>query len=377
MLTTTWDRIAALRLARQHLDRPAPHGALHDVVGALVAVQAQVMSSAELALGTRVAGLTPDDVRRALWQDRSLVKTWAMRGTLHLVAAHELPELVAALGTRMDFLRPIWLRRFGVSAEDMARLQASIGEVLSATPITRATLIGELADRLGDPSFADRAGGGWGTFLKPAAGRGELCFGPDAGRNVTFVSPAAWLGRDMPDPDPAAVAAIIERHLASFPGSSRAELARWWGVSGRDLQDPLAALGDRLSAVIVDGTRGYARTADLDALATIEPAPGIRLLATFDPYTLSLQKEAEPLLPLRRRPLVARQAGWISAVVLDAGRVCGTWTHEVTAAGVRVRVSPWRRLSRDDRRRIEAEAVRVGRFLAPASEVRLAIMEPA
>ena len=102
-----------------------------DVVRDLVAVQAQVMSSAELALHARVAGLERDEVRRALWEERTLVKTWAMRGTLHLVASAELPELVAALGhAARTGCRPVWLRYFGVTADQMRRLQDAIGEVL-------------------------------------------------------------------------------------------------------------------------------------------------------------------------------------------------------------------------------------------------------
>ncbi len=72
-------------------------------------IQAQVMSAAELALGARVDGLTPQDVQSALWQERTLVKTWAMRGTLHLLAAHELPLYVAARSMHAD---RNWLKYF-------------------------------------------------------------------------------------------------------------------------------------------------------------------------------------------------------------------------------------------------------------------------
>jgi hypothetical protein len=243
--------------------------------------------------------------------------------------------------------------------------------------MTRTALAAALADRLGDPAFAGRVTSSWGTFLKPAASRGRLCFGPDDGRNVTFVHPSAWLGREMPPPDPAAVAAVVYRHLAAFPGASRGELARWWGVPSGELRVPLAALGDALTLADIEGTRAYVRTADLEALAHAEPAPGLRLLGGFDPYTLSLQKEAEPLLPLARRSLVSREAGWISAVALVAGRVVGTWTHGVTARAVTVELAPWRRLAKAERAAAEAEVARIAGFLAPGSEPRLVVGTPA
>ena len=351
MIETTWSRIAALRLERQHLASRAPRKAMLDVVRDHVAVQAQVIGSAELAIHARVEGLRREDVRNALWRDRTMVKTWAMRGTLHLVAADELPELVAALGTRINWLRPLWLRYFKVTREEMLALQDGIGDVLSDTPMTRAALGTALAERLGEPAFAERVSSGWGTFLKPAASRGFLCFGPDDGRNVTFVDPRQWLGRAMPEPSEEAIGAVILRHLTAFPGSSKGELARWWGVQGgAPLRKPLAALGDRIIEVSAEGTRVLVRSEDIAELATIDPSTLVRLLPGFDPYTLSLQKEAEPLLPIARRPLVSRAAGWISQVVIVGGVVAGTWTHEAAKGKLAIEVAPWRRLTKTERK---------------------------
>ena len=243
MIETTWAKVAALRLRRQHLETRAPRKAMLDVVRDHVAVQAQVIGSAELAIHARVERMTRDDVRNALWRDRTLVKTWAMRGTLHLVASDELPELVAALGTRINWLRPVWLRYFEVTREEMLALQDGIGDVLTDTPMTRAALGEALAKHLGNEAFADRVTSSWGTFLKPAASRGLLCFGPDDGRNVTFVDPRAWLGREMPEPSEDAIGAVIERQLTAFPGSSQWRARTMVGRPGRRA----AAQADRVA----------------------------------------------------------------------------------------------------------------------------------
>ncbi len=373
MIETTWDQLAALRLERQHLATRAPRDAWLDVVRDHVGIHAQVLGSAELAIHARVDGLSREDVRDALWVRRTLVKTWAMRGTLHLVAADELAELVGALGTRINWLRPVWLRYFGVTESEMLALQDAIGETLTERPMTRSALASGLARRLGDEAFAERVTSSWGTFLKPAAGRGLLCFGPDDGRNVTFVKPAAWLGREMPEPSEAALGAVAARHLAAFPGSSRGELARWWGVQGgAPMRRPLATLGDQLVEVSAGGTKVLVRRADLDDLRAVRRSGTVRLLAGFDPYTLSIQKEAEPLLPMARRSLVSRTAGWISAVLLVGGRVEGTWTHDVRKGRLRLAVRPWRTLSAAERRAVGAEADRIGAFLGAAPELEIA-----
>src|SRR3954452_22747855 len=91
MRELTWPQVIARRLARSHLLEPAPRARLVDVVREVGLVQAQVLPAAELGLALRVRDATAEDVRRELYERRSLVKTWAIRGTLHLVPADELP----------------------------------------------------------------------------------------------------------------------------------------------------------------------------------------------------------------------------------------------------------------------------------------------
>src|SRR4029453_11935727 len=85
----TWRQVIARRLARSHLLDPAPRTRVVDVVRDVDLIQAQVLSAAEIGLCLRVRGITAADVRRELYQRRSLVKTWSLRGTLHLVPADE------------------------------------------------------------------------------------------------------------------------------------------------------------------------------------------------------------------------------------------------------------------------------------------------
>src|SRR5690242_21635148 len=119
----TWDSVLAWRLRRQRLDRRAPREALLATVADIGGLQAQVMSSAELAAWARVEGLEAGAIGRALWEERSLVKTWAMRGTLHLLPSAELPLWVAARGVLKErFDAPSWLRYFGLTRDEAIAL---------------------------------------------------------------------------------------------------------------------------------------------------------------------------------------------------------------------------------------------------------------
>src|ERR1700732_3952163 len=110
----TWAKAAAWRMRRHHLDRRAPAGSMLAVASRLCGLHAQVMSSAELTAWARVEDLDRRAVQRALWDDRTLVKTWAMRGTLHLLPADEYGMWLRVLAL-YDARRTVkWLEYFGV-----------------------------------------------------------------------------------------------------------------------------------------------------------------------------------------------------------------------------------------------------------------------
>src|SRR4051812_27008331 len=145
MLKLTWPQAAAWRIRRHHLDHRAPAGSMLAVASRLCGLHAQVMSSAELTVWARVEGLDRRAVQHALWEDRTLVKTWAMRGTLHLLPAGELSLWHAALSTSRRYLRPaLWQRYFGITLEELDRLTEAVGAALDGRVMTRQELVQEV-----------------------------------------------------------------------------------------------------------------------------------------------------------------------------------------------------------------------------------------
>jgi hypothetical protein len=84
-------------MARHALAEPATGLDPAGIAGVLCGAHAQVLSAAELSIGRRIAGATRADVQRALWQERTLVKTFGPRGTVHLLPAVDLPMWTGAL----------------------------------------------------------------------------------------------------------------------------------------------------------------------------------------------------------------------------------------------------------------------------------------
>jgi hypothetical protein len=222
VLQVTWRQVTRWRAGRQLLTRGEPDPA--EVARRLTGIHAQVASSSVAIAAARGSA---DGVDDALWTGRTLVRTWAMRGTLHLLPADELGLWAAALTDRESRRRfPPWEREHGVSGELLHAITTSIGRVLDATPVRRAELVERVCADLGRPEVAEPMATSRGALLKPAAARGLLCSGPDG----TFVSPADWLGHPL-DGCAAAEAnqAVLLRFLAANGPATAADVARWWG----------------------------------------------------------------------------------------------------------------------------------------------------
>src|SRR6266508_3202459 len=263
---------------RRHLLDPIGKLPVEAVVRRLCGVQAQVASSAELAVRVRRESSQPGEVGRAL-SDGRLIKTWAMRGTLHLLTPEEGGAFLSVMAAGRSWERPSWQRYFGINAEVMESLREAVREALDGGLLTREELIAAVIARPGLGHVGEALGSGWGTLLKPVAWQGDLCFGPNRGSRVTFMRPEAassrWAG--VPDPEEAAPAAIVAYIGAYGPTTAEAFLT-WLGFGKRRLRAWFDELGDRLVEVEVDGERALVLAADVDELAAVKPTRAVRLL---------------------------------------------------------------------------------------------------
>jgi winged helix DNA-binding protein len=363
----TWPQVHAFRLARHHLLRRAPRSGLLDVASAIGGAQAQVMSAAELQLATRSQAKV-EDVREALWTDRTLVKTWLVRGTLHLIPASDLPLYSAAM--RNLTWAPAWFKWLRMTERELDSLIAAMGDALTDRPMTKEELTARVGP--GRPKHVREAiSGSWGSLLKPAARRGLLAFGPSRGTNVTLVNPRLWLRswKDL-DTDDATVE-LGRRYLRAYGPATKRDFIRWFGYLRRGRGDPWPALAEELVDVDVEGTRLQLLAKDVRALTKTAAAPSVQLLAPFDPYLMG-HSSRDHLFDKVHRWKVSRVAGWISAVVLVDGRVEGTWTHVRSGDALVVNVTPFAPLSAGTRREVGARAQELATALGLASaDVRI------
>lgn len=366
MKSLTWNQVNAWRLAQHGLMPRLKREAFVEVASRLYGIHAQVMSAAELALGARTDGLTPQDVQTALWQDRSLVKTWAMRGTLHLLAADDLSLHTAA--RTIDPLGWINFESYGISQKQHEAFLEAVPEILSDEPMTREQLATAVVERIGVPVLGELiASVGWGSPLKPSAFRGDLCFGPNQGKNVTFVNPKKWLRKWEPVEPETAFQEIARRYLRAYGPLTPKHFARWWNegrvnVAKRVFQQ----IEDELETVDVEGWRALALRSTIEPMQEAGVSGVVRLLPLFDAYVLDIGRTGEPILPKQYWKQVFRQQGWTTAVVLVDGIIKGVWDYKTAGAQTAVKVELFDPPTKHIQKGIEAEAARLEAFLNTA-----------
>ena len=304
-----------------------------------------------------------DALSRQVWDKRTLVKSWTLRGTLHLMRADEYELWVGALANYTHYQRASWMKFFGVTANELERVLEAVGEALGDEPITREELAQAVEKKVRSKKLGETLRSGWGSLLKPASFRGKLCYGPSRGQNVTFIGPEAWLGRKLEPPDPEDALREVSRRFALLNGPvSREELARWWsGFSPAQAGRILSSLDD-LVPVDVEGELRYVAAKDLKAAGTADARNEVHLVPAFDQYVVMSPRHPAVLDP-RRKERVFRKAAWLSPVLLVGGRIEGVWWWDRKGARLTVTFEPFTKQPAWVKKKAEAEARRLGGFL--------------
>ena len=351
------------------------------VAAAAVGLQAQDPGAARLGVRARSAAVNETAVLDAVRLERSVVRTWLMRSTVHLVAAADLRWMTTLFGPMIERgYRTRW-RQLGITKPLVDAAVPHVRELLDGRGLTRHEIAAELATRgirLGEDGQAVT------HLLAALSARGLTCRGPDQGRDAAFVLIDDWVGpAEESAANPAAVVApasagltaemtaemtadltaeLARRYFRAFGPATAADFTAWSGLpSGA----AIAAIRDELTEVAFDGRYGW-------AFGRVEPSRGFRLLPMFDNYLIGYRDRTAMLDPrLHERVYVG---GIIKATVVCDGRVIGSWRLDRTPRSATIRVTPFEPFTRRHGGELDRERADIERFLG--RPVRLEV-EPA
>ena len=365
----SWAAANGRRLVRHGLRAPAPaRTAPAEIARAVCGAHAQVLSAAELSLALRIHGATRTDVRRALWDDRSLVKTYGPRGTVHLLPTRDLSMWTGALSaipTQSPFPEGVRL-----TPDQTDQVVGAIATALADAELTVDELTGAVVDLAGPwagervmPAFQD-LWPRWRQAVSTAAHRGVLCFGQNRGRRVTYTNPRRWLPGFAPAPEDDAVAELLHRYLRAYGPATSRQFAQWIGAPPAWAAGQFRKHRRELTEVDFEGTPAWLASADAEVSAGDAPTHGVLLLPYFDAFVVGSQPR-DRLFPGRaagRALAPSGQAGNFPVLLVD-GEVAGVWHQRRSGRKIEITVEPLTPLTARRRRALEVQAGRIGEIL--------------
>jgi enamine deaminase RidA (YjgF/YER057c/UK114 family) len=367
--TVSWAAANGRRLTRHGLRTPAAAGTEPaELARAVCGAHAQVLSAAEVSLALRIEGATRADVRRALFEDRSLVKTYGPRGTVHLLPTRDLPMWTGALSAvpaQSPFPEGVRL-----TPDQTDQVVGAIGAALADAELTVDELTEAVVDLAGPwagervmPAFQD-LWPRWRQAVGTAAHRGVLCFGQNRGRRVTYTNPHRWLPGFAPAPEDEAVAELLRRYLHAYGPATSRQFAQWIGAPPAWAAERFRKHRRELTEVDFEGTPAWVAAGDAEVADDDAPVDVVLLLPYFDAFVVGSQPR-DRLFPGKAAARALAPSGQAGnfPVLLVGGEVAGVWHQRRSGRRVEITVEPLAPLPAGRRRALEVQAGRIGETL--------------
>jgi hypothetical protein len=319
-------RLASHRLAGNPLASPAKAVAWYG------AVQSQDFPSSRAAVALRIRNGTDESVLKAL-KARKVVRTWALRGTLHLVAAQDIHWLLPLIGAGV-IQRTASQNRKQWDLND--KTIPAIHKVLEAmlkggSQLTRA----EVYEGLHQHKIATDGLRG-PHILYGAAHAGLICLGDMRGKQETYTLLSEWLPAPPGEFDEdEAMAELARRYFQSHGPATLEDFVFWSGLKVTQARAGLEMVEAGLMQETVNGKDFWFKAVKAGA-----GMPKRLLLPAFDEYLLGYRDRSAVLAPAHSRKVLTVNGLFKAAMLLD-GKIVGTWSRVAGKGGDGIQLEPF------------------------------------
>jgi hypothetical protein len=346
--------IAGLRLRAQAIAHP--HSATPErIVAHLGAIQAQDYPGALWSIGLRLSGATRVDVEGAI-MNRTIIRTWPMRGTLHFIPAADAQWMLELLTPRVIKGAAGRHRRLELDDAAFRRSRMLVTKALKRDSIlTRTALFAAL-----DKGRVSTVGQRGIHILQQLSMERMLCYGPHSEKQPTFVLFDDWIQTSCRIDRDDALRTLAARFFGSHGPATIRDFAWWTGLTVADAKVGLHLAQPSLERVATDDGELWMAN-DLSTVTTAEPRA--HLLPGFDEFMLGYKDRSASLAPRYAGRVVPGGNGmFLSTLVLD-GQVRGTWQRSARAKSVVLHASPFVRLTASERAAFAGPVERHAQFL--------------
>lgn len=377
----TQEQINGFRMDRHFLTSRGSVAELESLVNRVCGIQAQMPAAANLQLWARTESLNPTDIFDALWNSKTLIRTWCMRGTAHYLPTSQFPAYLKAIiepriPHHKDWLAKRGMREFGEIAK-MDPLQhgfetilSTVESALSEGPATRDDVAQIVAEQVG-PEARPWVDTGYYIVTKLLAYEGKVCFGPDFEGKATLVLTDQWLPKQSPVTIEPAEDRILSSYLRCYGPATPQDFSAWSGLKMARVKPIWERNSKHLCEVTLNEKPMWILEQDIETLLNIQVgSTPVRLLPYFDIFLLGHQDKSHIVSDVYYKQ-VFKKAAWIAPVLLCDGHAIGIWSQKRTTKKLVVTIQPFKTLTKSQVHDVEAEIQRLGDYFELTPEVQM------
>lgn len=331
------------------------------VVAWLGALQAQDYAGAKWSIGLRLPDATDTDIEQAV-ADKTIIRTWPMRGTLHFVASKDVHWLLELLTPRIIAQAAGRHRQLELDEATFSRSKELFAKALQGgKQLTRDEMY-QLLER----NNISPAGQRGYHILWRSAQEGLICFGPPSGKQQTFTLLDEWVPQGKSLTRDEALAELTRRYFTSHGPATLQDFGGWSGLTMTEVRAGVDMVKTQLRQEIVNGQTYWMSP---DGPVTANHSPAIHLLPGFDEYMLGYKDRSAVLEAEHAQKIVPGNNGMFSATLVIEGRIAGTWKRTFKKDKVVIEVNPFTPLSEAQSQAVAITAEHYGRFVGKSAVV--------
>jgi hypothetical protein len=339
-----------------------------EIAREIAGAQAQDVYAGPLQFRARSRRLTAADIKRARTEDRSLLRTWVMRMTIHLIPADDAGWWLPLFEPSMERWSRRRLEQLGMPARSVEKSLRVIAKALDDGPITRTEArerVTEAGIELRSQTDPQRSQTGQ-HIIGLAVLSGLAVLGPDRGSQSMLIRREDWLGKRPPFDRDRALAELARRYLGAFGPATDRDFAYWAGLPLRDVRAGLERIARELDQVRVgEETMLILR----GALPRAPAKRQVRMLGNFDTYLLGWKDRAFAVSNEHAAHVKEGGGGWIRPVIVRDGVVVGGWRSSRKDGKLEITLNLDREMRSEIFDAIEAEIADIARFEGAEAQI--------
>ena len=347
-MSSSGSKVGLRRLFHQRITHP-PFKNAGEVAAWLGAMQGQDYAGTKWAFGLRLPGSTEADIDRAI-ANGVIMRTWALRGTLHYVAPADIHWLVGLIGPRQITGNALRYKQLELDEKILSRSTTLIADALQdGQHLTR----NELFDILQATSISTE--GQRGVHMLQRAGLERLIYQGEMRRNVTTFK-ALEAGKTLPKDE--ALAELARRYFTSRGPATLADFTHWSGLPISEARAGLESIKSELVEERIDSQPYF-----LSPETPKQPEHSLYLLPGFDEYVLGYKDRSAVLDAQFANAICPGGNGMFMSTIVSEGRIIGTWKRTLKKKTVEIALEPFRPLRDDEMNVLTESAERYGAFV--------------